>query len=85
MYQIPDRRVPGGGFKIKVVERDTGGFIALANVCLRAADGAADGMAGLGDTELEALSDCLKWLMAALAERGAPKESDFEWSDPSEF
>jgi hypothetical protein len=85
IYEVTDTRVPGAKFKIKVVERDSGDFMASLNVCLKAPDGSPNWMAGLGRTELEALEDALKWFMQDLSKRGRPNSDDFEWSDPIDF
>ncbi len=85
-YEVIAPKVPQGGrFKIKVLERQDGTFAAFPNVCLRAADGTPDGVAGLGATETEALEDALKWFMAELANRAECQPEDFEWIDPVDF
>jgi hypothetical protein len=85
VYEVLAVRVPGTKFKVKVVERSDGTFAAFPNVCLRAADGTPDGVAGLGATETEALEDALKWFMAELAKRAECQPEDFEWVDPVDF
>ncbi|MDQ3335208.1 MAG: hypothetical protein M4D80_08600 [Myxococcota bacterium] len=85
VYEIGSMKVPGTKFKIKVLERGRGDFLAVPNVCLKASDGSEDWIAGLGKTELEALEDALKWFMGALQQREHVVPEDFEWSDPNDF
>jgi hypothetical protein len=85
LYEVTDTRVPGTRFKVKILERAEGDFIALLNVCLKDRHGSPDGMAGLGGTEIEALEDALKWFMQDLAQRKTLNNDDFEWSDPLDF
>lgn len=85
LYEVVEPRVPGGRFKVQVIEERGGRFVALLNVCLRASDGAPDGMAGLGRSEAEALEDGLASFMAALDERPGAGPEAFAWSDPLDF
>ena len=80
VYDIYDHRE--GNFKIKVLE-ERSGYIALANIRFFNVDGSVDGEAGSGESELEALEKCLKWVMGRLDELGANPQLD--WSDPCEF
>ena len=85
-YEVIAPKVPQGGrFKIKVLERQDGTFIAMPNVCLRDPDGSPDWLAGKGDTDAEALENALRWFMAELAKRDQCQPEDFEWSDPVDF
>src|SRR5262245_3865777 len=86
IYEIIETtKVPGTKFKVKVLERGPGDFVAIPNICLKAPDGSPDGMAGLGRSEVEALQDALKWFMGELAKRDSCTPDDFEWSDPVDF
>ena len=76
---------PGAKFKVKVLERTDGTFLAVSNVCFRSFDGSTDGQAGMGRTEVQALEDLLSWFMAELQSRDGRAEGDFEWSDPQDF
>ncbi|WP_437335246.1 hypothetical protein [Sorangium sp. So ce394] len=85
LYEVTDTRIPGAKFKIKVMERDSGDFMACLNVCLKAPDGSPDWMVGLGRTDLEALEDALKRFTQDLSSRERVDDDDFEWSDPIDF
>lgn len=79
------KKVPGTKFRIKVLERTDGGYIALPNVAVRGPDGYGDGRAGLGRTEAEALQNAVRAFMDDIAALSEPTEASFEWSDPSDF
>lgn len=87
IFQIgpPLERLPFPSFKVKVIERGNGSFLAVLNVAVNGPDGHWDGEAGLGGTAEEALEDALRRFVRLLNERQTVSESDFIWSDPSEF
>jgi len=86
IYEITlPRRVPGGSFKIKVIESMDGSFAAFPNVCLKSSIGEPEWISGLGRSEAEALEDALRWFMRELDARPSVKDDDFEWSDPIDF
>ncbi len=75
VYEIAEHaRIPGGRFKIKVLESVEGDYIAVTNVCLKAPDGTPDGRAGLGHSEVEALD-----------KRADLGPADFYWTSPETF
>ncbi|MCY1044695.1 hypothetical protein OV208_25485 [Corallococcus sp. bb12-1] len=84
-YEVQDRRIPGTKYKVKVLERGLGDFLAMPNVCVKNNAGEPDWIAGLGRTEFEALQDIIDRMNESLisAERLTPE--DFEWSDPHDF
>ena len=81
----PLERLPFPSFKVKVVERANGSFVAIPNVAVLASDGSPDWEAGLGRTIEEALEDALKRFVRILDERRPETDVDFAWSDSSEF
>jgi hypothetical protein len=87
VFQVgpPLERLPFPSFKIKVVERTNGSFLAVPNVAALGPDGQPDWEAGLGDTVEEALEDVLRRFVRILDERKPSSEADFTWSDPREF
>lgn len=87
VFQIgpPLERLPFPSFKVKVIERADGSFVAVLNVAPRGLDGYRDGEAGLGGTIEEALEDALQRFARVVDERQPLTESDFVWSDPTEF
>lgn len=86
VYEIYEHgRVPGGYFKIKVMETREGTYDAVANVALKGPDGASRGRAGMGNSEVEALQNCLRMFMEHLDERAEYDPDDFYWSDPVRF
>ena len=52
--------------EIKVFERSNG-FVAFSSLAIKDKDGIISGTCGLGDSEMEALQDCLMSLMGDLA------------------
>src|SRR4051812_27297646 len=87
VFQIgpPLERLPFPCFKVKVIEHANGSFVAVLNVAPRGPDGHRDGQAGLCDTVEEALEDALRRFARVVNERQPFSESDFAWSDPTEF
>ncbi|MBN8229647.1 hypothetical protein JYK02_19230 [Corallococcus macrosporus] len=85
IYEVQDLRAPSTRYRIKVLERALGDFLAVPNLCVKTRTGEPDWIAGLGRTELEALEDAIARMGEALgaAERLTP--DDFEWSDPHDF
>lgn len=86
VFEVCDMRgVPWTKYKIKVLEERSGSFLAVANVCVKNADGAPDGEAGLGRTEVEAIQDFITRLGEKLNSRKDWRDEDFEWTDPQDF
>jgi hypothetical protein len=87
VFQVgpPLERLPFASFKIKVLERSNGSFLAVPNVAVLAENGFPTGEAGLGGTLEEALEDALKRFVRLLDERMPESEADFVWSNPAEF
>jgi hypothetical protein len=86
VFEIRDMRgIPWTKYKIKVLEERSGGFLAVANVSVKDANGTADGEAGLGRTEVEALQDLITRLGRRLNSRKDWRDEDFEWTDPQDF
>jgi hypothetical protein len=84
VYELSDNRLPAGGFKIKVLEREND-YIALPNIRFRLESGVIDGTCGLGRSEIEALQDAFECVMAELGTKDEWLEEELEWSDPSDF
>ena len=86
MYEIAEHaKVPGGRFKIKVLESVDGDYVAVSNVSVKGPDGACAGRAGLGRTEVEALQAALKYFMDDLDRMVDPNPEDFCWTSPETF
>lgn len=86
VYEIYEHdKMPFGFFKIKVIEGREGSYHAVANVCFKGPDGAPYGQAGMGDSESEALQDCLRSFMTELQKREQWGAEDFSWTDPERF
>jgi hypothetical protein len=86
IFEVSDTRgLPWPRYKIKVLERSSGSFVAVANVCVKDTKGAPDGEAGLGRTEVEALQDFITRFGERLNSRRDWRDADFDWSDPREF
>lgn len=85
-YEVIAPKVPyGGRFKIKVLERMDGSFLAIPNVCRKTADGSPDWLGGSGRSESEALEHLLSALMQQIQECDSCDPDEFEWSDPTDF
>ena len=79
-------KVPRAKFKVKVLERSHGGFVAIPNIGVKDKQrGWFDGEAGGGASIEEALEDAVRRLMRLIDEHGATAEDDFEYADPQEF
>lgn len=87
VFQVgpPLERVPFPSFKVKVIDRANGSFLAVANVATLGPDGHPTGEAGLGDSVDEALEDALRRFVRILDERKPNSEADFARSAPEEF
>lgn len=84
VYEVGDLRVPWSRYKIKVLERTKGDFLASPNVCVKVG-GVPDWIGGLGNSELEALQDAVFRISEILSGRQDWGEHDFEWADPNDF
>ena len=85
VYEIAEpRRLPNGGYKIKVVER-AADFMAIPNVCVKDAAGDPQWICGLGATALEALQDAIDRTESDLSARDFWEDEQLEWSDPRDF
>lgn len=82
VFQIgpPLAWLPFASFKMKVLERGDGSFLAVPNVCVRSPDGSPGWTSGLGSTAEDALNHFVQSLNAR---RDLPEDS-FMWSDPEE-
>jgi hypothetical protein len=87
IFQVgpPLERLPFPSFKVKVLEREDGSFLAVPNVAPLGSDGHPSWEAGSGTSVGEALEDALRALVRLLDELRPSTESDFGWSDPTEF
>lgn len=87
LFEVEDGRVvPGRRFRIKVLERQVGDYLAVPNMFVRLPDGTPNYISGLASTEYDAVQDLLRRLMEqvqALPD-DAPEER-FEWADPRDF
>ena len=84
-FEVQDFRVPGTKYRVKVLERALGDFLALPNVCMKGGTGTPEWIAGLGRTETEALQDAVDCINEALASAERRTPEDFEWSDSRDF
>jgi hypothetical protein len=87
VFQVgpPLARLPFPSFKVKVIERANGSFLACPNVVVRRTNGEADWIGGLGASVEEALEDALRRFVRNLGDRQELSEADFAWADPLEF
>src|SRR5262245_10563030 len=73
-------RFPFPLFSVAVSESLQGGYDAIPNVAIRAADGDADWIGGHGDTVEAALEDCLDHFMRNIGDREWLRDEDFYWA-----
>ncbi len=87
VFQVgpPLERLPFPSFKVKVVERANGSFLAVLKIHPLGPDGHPSGESGLGETVEEALEDALRRFARVLDEQKLTSEADFAWADPAEF
>ena len=87
VFQIgpPLERLPFPSFKVKVLERANGSFLAIPNVTILEPDGLPGWEAGLGGTVEEALEDALRRFIHNFEMRKPGSDADFAWADPGEF
>jgi hypothetical protein len=79
-------KFPYGKVKIKILEKNWGGYIGLPNIAPKSKrDGEADWCSGLGNSVAEALEDTIKHLLRSIDEDGAIEEKDFIWAEPDDF
>jgi hypothetical protein len=86
VFELYDARVlPGGRFKIKVIELSAGGFGAHSNMLPKRSDGTPDYISGLGSSPVSALEDLLERLARSMTDCNPTNETSFAWSDPHDF
>lgn len=85
LFEIHHPRIPGGRFKIKVLERGSGDYLAVPNVFVKSADGTPDHISGLGRSPGEALEDLLARFLPSLKNVATDDPEIFDWSDPHDF
>jgi len=80
---------PFAKMKVKVVDRDSKGFIAISNLRFRdPVSGIADGEAGLGQNPDEAVNDLINRFVANAMEKrpiNGFTGVDFEWAAHEDF
>jgi hypothetical protein len=77
--------LPFAKFKIKVLEKSDGFFLAIPNVCVKGLDGSPDWSSGLGSTVEAALEDALNYFVMSLDDHRDLPEKAFMWADPDDF
>ncbi|MBS2014611.1 MAG: hypothetical protein JST00_17115 [Deltaproteobacteria bacterium] len=86
VFEVYHPTVPHGGrFKIKILERSGGDYLAVPNLFVKSEDGAPDYISGLGQTSAAALEDLLARLIPAITALTSDDDGIFEWADPRDF
>jgi hypothetical protein len=84
-----DQTLPLAKFKVKVLERSPGEFLAVPNVAVRnASSRAPEYISGLGGTVDEAVDDLLVRFVSEARQHspiGGLTEADFEWPASEDF
>ncbi|AVQ47674.1 TPA: hypothetical protein LA742_003251 [Clostridium botulinum] len=78
-------KTPYGKFKVKVYERQNGGYIGYTNLQLKDEDGCGFPGVGHGETIEEALKDTIEYFLNMINENCDVNEENFECSDPFDF
>ena len=81
----PIRDLPIASFRIRVLERANGSFLAIPNIAVRDEQGQPDWVCGLGDSLEDAVKDCLEHLAKQIIARPVQTEADLAWSEPEDF
>jgi hypothetical protein len=85
IFEVEHPAVPSRRFKIKVLERASGDYLAVPNVLTKLPDGTPDYISGLGRSRTEALQDLLERFVPLLS-RVTPDDPEmFDWADPRDF
>lgn len=85
IFEVDHPKIPGRRFKVKVLERRAGDFLAVPNVFLKSANGTTEYITGLGRSGIEALDDLLRRFLPPLATADPEDPDRFDWSDPRDF
>jgi len=84
-----EQDIPIAAFKVKVLERQTGDFLAVPNIAVRnAGTRQPEWTSGLGASIEEALVDALKYFFMEIGQNMPARplaEEDFMWADSGEF
>lgn len=67
-------------FRVKVVERPDGSFVAYPEIALKGADGQPDWTSGMGPTVEQALADCVTALFETIRGKEPLTDDSIEWS-----
>jgi hypothetical protein len=87
VFQVgpPLATLPFAKFKVKIIENESGRFLGVANVAIKASDGSPNWIAGLGGTIEEALADTLRYFKDSLEGRSGLSNDAFEWAAWADF
>ena len=80
---------PYSKFKVKIVEKQKGGYIGYTNLFVKDDEGYPSPEVGIGDTIEEALKNTIEIFIEQLKKRkedkGKLEEEDFEYADSFDF
>ncbi len=76
---------PYGKFKIKIFQDTKGLYTGYSNIQVIDETGSFHGAVGHGNTEESALSDTIKHYLELVSWKEDWQESDFEWSEVTDF
>ncbi len=78
-------KCPYGKFKIKIFQNTKGLYTGYSNIQVIDKTGSFYGAVGHGNTEESALSDTIKHYLELVSWKDDWQESDFEWSEGTDF
>ena len=85
-YEIGEiKKTPWGKFRVKVLEKQSGTFVAITNLMYIDKTGFENAGYGEGSSEEEALEKAIRDLMQWLPDDKAVSDKDFTVSDPYDF
>lgn len=84
-FEVFSEKVPYGKFKLKVIEKASGSFIAVPNLAIKDLEGSPEWISGFGTSVEEALKDAITYFLDTLEGKEYQDENNFEWAAPEDF
>ena len=84
-YRIKSNKVPHEDFKIKIIEKQDGSFLAHPNIAVISKDGFPDYICGVGGSIEDALEDCYNYFIDNFSNRDNLTVDDFVYVEPEIF
>lgn len=78
-------KTPHGKFKVKIYERQVGGYVGYTNLQVKDIDGCPYCGIGYGETVDEALEDTINYFLKMISQKKKISKDDFECMDAYDF